>query len=79
MQARRRRRDRAGLAREDGLVVEAVLRVGEAVGAVDVRRQGSGAERREIVEERERLLPCFVEPQGVEAAFGAHGAGVLRR
>ncbi len=61
VEARGRRRDRAGALRENGLVVDRVLCVRDAAGAVDVGRQGSGTEGgRSLREEKTFLLPCFV-------------------
>ena len=81
VEARRRRGDRAGLAREHRLVVEPVLRVGDAAGAVDVGRQGSGTQGGKGVE-KIFFAPVLREAESVEAAFCARRSGIedfLRR
>src|ERR1019366_502855 len=71
VQARGGRRDRAGAIREDGLVVDRVLRVRDAKRTVDVGGKRSGTERRQVVEERRRCAPVLFQVENVKAAFGA--------
>jgi len=76
VEARGRRRDRAGAIREDGLVVDRVLRVRDAARAADVGRKRRGTEGGDCFEERGRFAPVLLESKSVKASFEANGLGL---